>query len=208
MQESSRDPSGCDLPLLGTAVLAAMVSGGGSVAGQTERLPKQQCPWPGSCLKPPAAAQPAVLGSESGGGQDWPGTVLNSADNNILHLMALPCSKAELRAFASPPLCYLCHQQRVLHSPGHQVILRSLSNMFGCSNQTPVRLFSPFHFTRFTVFPLETPFFADDAMFSHTVDLLSCGKPQSHLTRKERTWPFMSEKKPNPVLGCTLLLVL
>lgn len=80
--------------------------------------------------------------------------------------------------------------------------------MFGCSNQTPARLFSPFHFTRFTVFPLETPFFADDAVFSHTMDLLLCGKPQSHLRGAERTLPFMSEKKPNPVLGCMLLLVL
>lgn len=176
-----------------------MVSGGGSVADQTGGLP--------SCLKPSAAAQPDVPGSESRDGQDWPGTVLNSADNNILHLMALPRSKTELRAFTSPALCYLCHQQRVLHS-GQQVILRSLSNMFGCSNQTPVKLFSPFHFIRFTVFPLETPLFADDVVFSHTVDLLLCGKPQSHLTRKERTWPFMSEKKPNPVLGCMLLLVL
>lgn len=80
--------------------------------------------------------------------------------------------------------------------------------MFGCSNQTPVRLFSPFHFTGFTVFPLETPFSADDAMFSHTMGLLLCGKAQSHLTGEERTLPFMSEKKPNPGLGCRLLLVL
>lgn len=183
---------GCDLPLPGAAVTA---SDGGSMAA---RVPPDCSDWEVTLTAVPLAwVMPLAL--------RW--TVLNSADNNILDLMALPYSKPELRVWQLLSSAS-CATSRVLHSPGHQVILRSLSNMFGCSNQTPVGLFSPFHFTRFTVFPLKTPFFADDAMFSHTMDLLLCGKPQSHLRRAERTLPFMSEKKPNPELGCTRLSVL